>query len=506
MTINVNWFKDRCTLYGDKLAVIDPENHREFTYHELYQRALNLTLYLQDLGVQKGDRLAILAPNHVAFLDLIISASMIGFTLVPLNWRLAGHELAGIIADCQPKYIFYSTFRPHTLSEIKAILEPEQFLMDIDSAEYELTVSGNPIESQLKFEPVDQEDILFLIYTSGTTGQPKGVMISHRHMIHNCLITIPSWGLSNQDRTVTFSPMFHIAGLHGLVLPLLFIGGSIVIQGQFDSHQAIEYIDEYQPTVIFMVPTMYYSLIDQANFREEAFKSLRFLVSGGAPMSAEVYQVFMNMDLPIVDSYGLTEAGSNNFFMAPAYARLKRGSIGRPNLLVPTKIVDESGLEVKSGEIGELLIGGPATFSGYWNKESLSVEVLDQGFVHTGDLFRKDDDGYYYVVGRSKDMVITGGENVYPSEVEQVLNQHEAVRECVVYGYRNPKWGESVAAAVIVNQGYQGDADQLNEFMTERIAGYKTPKVYLFLEEFPTNSIGKINKQALESMTLDYLK
>ncbi|PNY18681.1 long-chain-fatty-acid--CoA ligase FadD [Streptococcus parauberis] len=490
-----DWLAERARLSGSRIAIIEAEKGHRWTFQQMNQRAINLAYYLQSQGIVPGDRVALFSSNDIAHFDLLFACTKIGAIFVPLNWRLRDTEVEQIVGDSDPKIILYSRIHKTRLS-----LVDERLLdLDIDSEEYNAIV--NPDLNQVIVEQLfPSEDVAVLIYTSGTTGYPKGAMISHKAIITNALTSIPSWHLSDKDRGMTTTPMFHTAGLFCFTIPILVAGGQIVIQRFFYTDETIEIIRDFKPTKAFFVPTMCYMLADSDLFVKENFKSLEMVISGGAPLSEKVYRLFADLDLPLVNSYGLTEIGPNNFSIYPALQKSKPTSVGKPILFNTIRLVDENGQDVADGEIGELIISNEARFSGYWDKPEETAKTLKDGFVYTGDLARIDTDGDYFIVGRSKDMIITGGENVYPSEVETVLNHFPQVMDSAVFGIPAEQWGESVVAAIILKEGSGDIIEELRTFAREHLAGYKTPKRYYVLEEFPKSPVGKIDKKALLAM------
>lgn len=496
--MKIDWLAGRANLTPNRNAVVDPKFNRKWSYEQLNQRAVNLAAYLRQQDVGYGDRVVLIAQNSISHLDFLFACTKLGAIFTPINWRLKENELMSILNDNQPVIVAYeSDFR------YPFYYQTEHFrLIDVDSVKYDIIVN-NDKTTEFRNYPVQQEDPAVIIYTSGSTGQPKGAMISHRAMISNALNSLPSWGITKDDRTITISPMFHTAGLFSLVTPLLMAGGELIIQPTFEATLTFELVKEYQPTKIFMVPTMYYDLMNTQEIDISEMTSVDLFVSGGAPMSSDVYDAFNNADLPLIDSYGLTEAGPNNFWIAPAEASTRRGSVGKPIMFSDILLVDEANEEVAPGEIGELLIAGNHTFSGYWNNEEATKEAFYKHYVRTGDFAKVDEEGNYSIVGRKKEMIITGGENVYPSEVEEVVIRHQLIHDVIVVGYPNKKWGESVAAAVILNEPSVDAAMILAEYCKTRLAVHKVPKFYLEFNEFPRNSVGKIDKPKITKMILE---
>lgn len=492
--MDLDYLKVRAQLDGDRIAVIDPNKGKEWTYRALDSRAKRLAVYLRHKGVGPGDRVALFAPNDVAYFDLLFACTKLGAIMVPLNWRLKSAELEHVIADCQPKGFLYAGNHLERIS----FVGPDRLWVDIDSQAYHgICDQGDPELEE--WAGGDLLDPAYLIYTSGTTGLPKGVIVTQQGMIHNSLYAIVSWGIGPDIVTLASAPMFHIAGFAGTVLPALMIGGKVIIQRYFDPTQAVDLIEKYRITHLFMVPMMYYTMLKAENFRPSAFDDTEVLISGGAPPSDWVLETFAKWGITIINSYGLSEAGPHNFRMNVQEAFKRPGSIGKPILFIDVQILDENRQPVTGEEIGELVIKGKHVCGGYWKKDDVTAESFHQGYFLTGDLAKRDKDGYYYIVDRKKELIITGGENVLPSEVERVLKDHPNVMDAIVVGCDHPQYGESVAAAVIPTEGASLEEleEVLDVFATERLAGYKTPKHYYFVKQFPETSVGKVDRMKL---------
>lgn len=493
--MTIDWLKGRSRLLPTKVAVIEAESGQEWSYSAMNQRAEKLAAYLIHHQVKVGDRVALLAQNDIAHLDFLFACTKIGAIFVPLNRRLKEDEIEHIIEDCQPILLAHG-------AEFNDYLGDKTYdfvMLNIESEDYQTVVETN---QQVDFPSayLSEETPAVIIYTSGSTGQPKGAIISHRALISNALYTLPSWNLTQHDSTVAITPMFHTAGLFSLVTPLLMAGGTIVIQAAYSAEATFDVLTRYLPTHVFMVPTMYYDMLNNTEIDITRLTSVKLFISGGAPMSNDVYGAFQREGLPLIDSYGLTEVGPNNFLISPEEAVYKRGSVGKPNIFSEVLVVDDQNQPVTTGEVGELLIAGNHAFSGYWNKPQETKEAFYDRFVRTGDFARRDEEGNYYIVGRKKEMIISGGENVYPSEVETVLNEHPSIHDAVVVGFPDKKWGESVAAAIILKDPTQYNEADLKAYCAERLAVYKAPKFYLVLSEYPRTPVGKINKLQIAEM------
>ncbi|MUV37698.1 Surfactin synthase subunit [Lentibacillus sp. JNUCC-1] len=490
MQANINWFESRVALTPNDTAVIDSQTKEEWTYTDLNARAEKLSAHLTNKGVQKGDRVALLAPNHISYFDFALAAMKLGCIFVPVNNRLAKDELLYILNDCDPKVIAVET----TLEHMVQLDTLKTRLMILDGNGYVDHVSDSDILSPVT---ITEEDPLAMIYTGGTTGRPKGVVLSHRSILWNALNTIITWDLSRNDTTLTTLPMFHTGGLNVFSLPLLLIGGKVVIAPDFHPEKAVRDLIAYQCTTALFVPTMYHMMVQTDMFQQAEFPDLKVLVSGGAPCPQKIYDAFREKGIAFKEGYGLTEAGPNNFYIDPRDTDAKPGSVGKPMLFNDIRIVTETGYEAQPEEIGELLIRGHHSFEYYWNNPEETDATLVDGWVHTGDLARQDADGYVYIVGRKKDMIITGGENVYPLEIEHWLEAHDAVDEAAVVGVPDEKWGEKVVGFVVLKAALE--TDELAAYCKAKLTSYKVPKDFCLLDTLPKTHVGKIDKKALRN-------
>lgn len=494
MSWDTDWLKKRALLTPDRVAVVDGETREQWTYQNLHERAECIAVFLLESGVTKGDRVALVSPNQICYFDLMFACTKLGAIFVPLNWRLSKKEIQYILNDCEPKLIAYhEKFQP---------LLPKEFqgsLLNINQ-QYQGLVKNT---SCLKFYiDVDETDPLAIIYTGGTTGKPKGAVLTHRSIFFNAINTVISWNLTCDDTTVTYLPMFHTGGLNALTIPLLHIGGKVVIGDTFEADRFVDIINEEQCTILLLVPTMYHVLTETKLFQKTSFPSMHTFLSGGAPCSYRIYEAFAKKGLVFKEGYGLTEAGPNNFYINPSDALKKRGSVGKPMLYNRVKIVDANGKEVDCSEVGEIVISGHHLFTQYWNNPSVTAETKKEGWLYTGDLGKFDEDGYFYIVGRKKDMIITGGENVFPLEVEHIIAEYEMVAEVAVVGISNEKWGEVVTAFIVPKKGIRITEKEIESHCKEHLGSYKVPKTIHFVAELPKTAVGKIDKKELISMSI----
>lgn len=495
--MNFDWIKTRAVSHPDKIAVIDPIKQTEWTYRELNIRAENLANQLVTEGVQRGDRIGAFVPNDIAVIDFFLASIKMGAVFVPMNWRLKPIEIGRVVEDAGLEYIVYATNHLERLTKV-----PQEFIKyNVDGPEYNQIVDPSHHEP---FKSVDLQldDLAMLIYTSGSTGNPKGVMHTHQSYSNNVYNEMLSWNITDEFITFASAPMFHVVGFNDVVLPILMTGGTVVLERYFNPQTINEWIVKYRPTLLIMIPTMYYAIIADPRFKPEMLESVGMFVAGGSPPLPAVQKVFQQMGKIIINGYGLTEAPLLSF-NKQEYAELRPATIGRPVMNVAYKIVDEDMVEVVQGEIGELLVSGVNVTPGYWNLPEENEKAFRDGYFRTGDLATQNEHGEVTIVNRLKEMIITGGENVLPSEVEFVLSKHPLIKTAIVLGYHSPVFGESVSAAVILNKeaiGYEEFEEVLNEYLLKNLAGYKTPKLYLVLEELPQNSVGKPDRLELKRL------
>ncbi|MCA0454976.1 MAG: long-chain fatty acid--CoA ligase [Chloroflexi bacterium] len=492
----------------DQLAVVDAGKvpHRTFTYSELNNRANRLANWLRDgAGIRKGDRVAILAYNGVEYLDAFFACGKLGAILVALNWRLHWRELQQLIDKTEPKVMIYSDEFKDIIGQITVEHTPINHLLHIEgkglpnSRYFEKTLSDSILRPVVT-ENLTEEDIACLIFTGGTTGLPKAAQISHRMIGWNTLNTIIH-DLQHGDVTVNTFPLFHTGGLLVYTTPLLILGGTVVLTRKFEAEQVLSLLEEYSATVYAAVPTMYQMMTTAPNWDEADLSNLRFCTSGGAPLPVYLVEKFQaEKGVQFKQGFGMTEFGPGVFALAQEDAVRKAGSIGRPNFFVDAQIVDEYNHPVPPGQVGELVLRGPSMCSGYFNDPEASASVVDaDNWFHTGDLAMMDDQQYFTIVDRKKDMFISGGENIYPTEIEHVLYKHPAVEMCAVVGIPDPKWGELGKAFVVVKAGEQVSEDELMAHMQHFLAGYKVPRTIEFRNSLPISAAGKILKRELIS-------
>lgn len=501
----------RAHLTPHREAILEIETHRRYTYLELNRRANRLANFMRaEYGIEKGDRVSILAQNSIVYIDLFYGLAKIGAIIAPLNWRLTATELDYIVNDCEPQVILVEREFEQVFEELRrstAASHPANTAacISLDGAR----VPGARAYDELLAAASDKaparpdlvaEDTYCILYTSGTTGHPKGAMIPHRHVLWNCINTVVSWGLTEKDVSPVYTPLFHAGGLFAFLTPLLYVGGRILLAKTFDPERSLQDIVDERCTVILGVPTLFQMWTNSLKFAEADFSHVHFFINGGASCPVELMQAWREKKGVIFrQGYGLTEVGPNCFSMTDEESVPKSGSVGKPIFHSKMRLVNpETGHEVPTGEPGELLISGPHVTSGYWRNPEATAKSLVNGWFHTGDMAYKDEDGFHYIVGRYKDMIKSGGENIYAAEVEGVFRQHPAVAECALIGVPHEKWGEVGLMVVVLQAGSSASEEELKEFCTGKLARFKIPKRVIYTVELPYSPYGKVEKIKLK--------
>jgi fatty-acyl-CoA synthase len=494
----------------DRLAIIDAGKDPELrlTYREWNRRVNRFANWLKDEpGIGYRDRVAILARDGIEHLDLIYACGKLGAIHTALNWRLHWRELVGIIEDTTPRVLLYSDDFKETVAQVEAEIRSAphaiRHYLHLEgdgisgSLDYGSTIATAP-DTPVTYEALDKEDIACLIFTGGTTGLPKGAMISHRQINWNVLNTVIH-DLTHDDIYLCVFPLFHAGGLFAYMSSQVVFGNTSILTRQFNPAQVLELIEREKVTVFGAVPTMYQMMTQAPNWEEADLSSLRFCTSGGAPLPVPLVEKYgREKGVRFKQGFGMTEYGPGLFALPAEDAIRKAGSIGRPNFFVDVRVMDDDNKELGPNEVGELVLKGPSGCSGYWNNPEASAAAIDdQGWFHTGDMVYHDEEWYFYVVDRKKDMFISGGENVYPAEIEAVLYKHPAVHMCAVVGVPDPRWGEVGKACVVLKPGTDVSGEELIAHMQQHLARFKVPKSVEFLTELPISAAGKILKREL---------
>ena len=500
MTANMelDWLK-RWNLYSPKnIAIKDGETGRELSYAELFDMAnRGANLLRTQYGISKGDRVAVLATNELEYVFAFFALQRLGAIMVPVNFRLTQREVDHIITDSAPKLILVQEQFASIIENLPKTLKHDSLLLQGENS-----FATKLMEASSEVYPFvpEETDPVMILYTSGTTGAPKGAILTHKMIFWNSINTTFRLNISASDCTISFLPFFHTAGWNVLTNPFLHRGAKVVFLKKFDADQILALTEKEKSTIMFGVPTTLDMMVKSPLFNKVDLSSVRYAIVGGEPMPLELIKVWDKKGIPVRQGYGLTEFGPSVFSLNEEDAMRKIGSIGFPNFYVEAKVVDNEGKELGDNQIGELILQGPACMQGYWHNEKATKETIRDGWLYTGDLVRRDSEGYYYVVGRKKEMFISGGENVYPVELEQVLRSCPGVAEVAVIGVPDDKWGEVGKAFVVRQPSVSVEVNHLLDHCLKNLAKFKIPKHFVFLETLPKGDSGKILKRVLQEM------
>ena len=507
MTNQFDYLSKREIFSPDAEAIYNVESGTRYSYHDFNTRAKQVANFLQqELDVRKGDRLCILAQNSLEYWETFFGCQKSGGIFSPLNWRLVARELAGLIHDLTPSVIFYDAEMEKIASELTKEVGVNHWV-SINSQNTEIKDAiqyDEIIKSSSTEEPgavtLSYDDAMGIVFTGGTTGLPKGAMITYRHVAFNTLNTIRD--ILPGDAYINHLPLFHVGGLYVYAVPLFILGGRVIQMKRWDLDTLIDLINKEHPNFFFAVPTQYRMLMNHSNFKKIDFSSVRFLTSGGEPLSLDIIRTYKETHgVKFKQGFGMTEVGPGCFALDPWDAERKIGSIGTPNFFIDARVVDpENGIVCGANEVGELLFKGPTVTAGYWNRPELNKNLLDEdGWFRTGDMVYFDDEGYYFVVDRVKDMFISGGENVYPREIEKLLEEHPKISQVQVIGVPDDKWGEVGRAIVVLKSGQDCTEEEIIDFCKGKLAKFKIPKSVVFIDSLTPyiSGAGKILKRQL---------
>lgn len=474
----------------DRIALV--YEGTEWTYRQLHERATRLAHVLARLGVMHGQRVAYLGPNHPTFLETLFATGQLGAVFVPLNWRLATPELTYILSNSGAEVLIVAATHSSTMASrvVRATITVGE--------QYEALLTGastEPVD-----EVVDPDETCMILYTSGTTGQPKGAMLTHANITWNSVNLLLDVDLTGDEVTLVAAPMFHVAALNQTVLPTLLKGGRVVLVSSFDPGQTLGLIARHRVTYLFGVPTMFLAMARAPDWVEADLSSVRSAICGGAPVPEAVIAPYQERGVTFMQGYGLTEAAPGVLFLRRDESVHKAGSAGTAAFFTDVRLARPDGTTAGPGEPGEILVQGPNVMAGYWRMPTDTAAVLSPaGWLRTGDIGVADADGYITVRDRTKDLIISGGENIYPAEVEDALYRHPAVAECAVIGVPDPHWGEVGRAIVVLRDGCQVEPEDLLRSLDGRIARYKIPKSVVFTDTMPRTASGKVVKKELRS-------
>jgi fatty-acyl-CoA synthase len=486
-----------------KRAELDPGSRAlvfedsQCDYAELANRVRCLASALRAGGICVGDRVGFAGLNHPAFLETLLAAQALGAIFVPLNFRLTGEELRFIINDAGIHTLVADAALGQVIDPVREVLCCSRYIGSESGADgwedfQALVTSSPPLAEHV---PLGQHDLAVIMYTSGTTGRPKGAMLTHGNLIWNNMQANLAFAGDSNDITLVAAPLFHVGGLNVTTIGALQAGACVVLHRSFDPRLALADIAKYAVTTMFGAPAMFLFMAQQPEFEATDLSSLKMLIVGAAPVPKSLLDIYTARDVLLNQGYGLTETAPLVTFLMSHYIDSKLGSAGKPGLFGEIRIAGADNKPLAQGEVGEILYRGPNVMKGYWNRPEATAEAIDaEGWFHTGDAGSVDEDGFLFISDRVKDMVISGGENVYPAEVESVLYEHPAIAEVAIIGLADEKWGEAVTAVVALNSGASLDLEDLRAFAEGKLARYKLPLILHVVEALPRNPAGKVLK------------
>jgi fatty-acyl-CoA synthase len=475
------------------------------TFAEVWARAERLAGGLRAGGVRAGDRVAFLGLNHPSFFETLLAAGQLGAIFVPLNFRLSPAELSYIIGDAGVHTLVADSTCQSGIDTVRTDLTVQRYVASDGTGDgwepYEVLVGADRVTDKV---PVAEDDVALIMYTSGTTGRPKGAMLTHGNLWWNNVNALHSFDVLSDDVTLTVAPLFHIGGLNVITLITWQKGGEVVLHRAFDPGSVLADIPRYGVTTFFGVPAMFLFASQHPGFDAADLSSIRLFICGGAPVPEPLLRLYLDRGVPIQQGYGLTETAPAVTVLAPEHGLARLGSAGTPPLFTEVRIADAENVTVTEIEgRGEVCARGPNVLLGYWNNPEATTAAIDaDGWFHTGDVGYLDADGFLFIADRVKDMVITGGENVYPAEVESVLFAHPSIAEVAVIGLPDERWGEAVVA-VVVPSGETPTLADLREFGGASLARYKLPTRLHLIDALPRNPAGKVLKFELRDRFLD---
>ena len=495
--------------YPNSIAVTFGD--RQFSYFDLNQRVCRLSNALAAAGVSRGDRVASLMNNCHQYIELLFATAKLGAIYVPVNFRLAAREVKLILEGCQPSILFVGDSVRPTVDAIASDGTLPMALKRVrDRPSDSDAIVDDPYETWIQASspeepdvPIHPDDVLFLLHSSGTTGLPKAAIWTHSTTLCSSTAKIIDFALTNDDITAVFGPLFHAGPLLDLAVPLLLRGGKLIIGATtaFDPNNVINMLARERITVVTIYPTMWRRVLALDSIEDNDLTSLRLLLTGGEPIPVPVVRQ-IHRRFPgagFINTYGSTEGGPITTCLLPADGAQKIGSVGRPAFSVEVRIADETMQPLGSGMVGELLVRSPFVCKGYWNNPAATQTQLSESWWRTGDLAMRDAEGFIYITGRKKDMIISGAENIYPAEVEMVIAEINGVVEVAVVGVPDPEWGETVAAFIVKTPEAALDAAMIVEHCRRNLASYKKPRHVRFTDALPRTTVSKISKDTLRA-------
>jgi fatty-acyl-CoA synthase len=457
------------------------------------------------LGIGRGDRVAILAANHPDYLVLLYACARLGAMLVPLNWRLAIPEQVYILTNASVKALVVEHGFAAVIDPLRSALADVR-VVGLDFAPAgggSLTALLDSATGDGRVPHVDTSSPLLIVYTSGTTGRPKGAVLRQEALIWNAVMSQHMHDMTAADHVLTVLPMFHVGGLNIQTTPALQLGATVTLHPRFAPEATFEAIERERPTLVVLVPATIESMIAHPRWPEARLDSLRAVTTGSTQVPQGLVDAFVSRNVPVLQVYGSTETCPIAIYTRLAGDWRRPGSTGQPGLTCEARIVGETGREAAAGEAGEVIVRGRNVFFEYWGDAAATAEALREGWYHTGDIGIRDADGHFFIHDRKKNLIISGGENIYPAEVERVLNEHPAVAEAAVVGCADARWQEVPVACIVRRPGAAAEPREIERFCLAQLARYKVPRRYVFLDNLPRNALGKVQHFRLKQQIAD---
>ena len=493
----------RASYMGKREAVYEVSTGKHYTYGDLARRVDKLAYFLMKVwDLKKGDRIGFISTNTIALVDAYYLTSKTGIILTTYNGLLAISDTEHLIKNESPSVIFYSWQFREKVRELKEVFSDIKFVcVNGEAGDNEPYSYADIMEmdyEEFETELPDLDDTQMLVHTGGTTGTPKAAKLTFRSLLYNHVADVIDLELRSGDVGLLMLPLYHTASWNVIFLPLLMIGAKIIMMETFDAPLALKLIQEERPTVTIGVSTIYLNMSKEPNFKDVDFSSFRFMISGAAPITKDILEIYWNRNVKLVNGYGMTEIGPNNLVppvhgMTIDQIREKWASAGRVMSFNTVRVVNDEVKDLPAGEPGELLWKGNLCFHGYWNAPEETENIVTDGWVSSGDIGYYDEDGFYYICDRSKNIFISGGENIYPTEIEAVMRMHPAIKDCCIFGVPDEVWHEVGKALIVVEDGCAISKDEINEYCVKNLPTIKRPKYIQFVDSIPVNAVGKRN-------------
>ncbi len=489
----------RASLHPSDTAVVDADTGSRYSYGELVRRSCRLAHALKDRGIGRGDRICCLTKNSVEYIDLFMAAARLGAVLCPVNYRLAIFEVKKIVADAEPVALVFDAEFAETAEALHAEFPAIGTVWFFGEGAFPW---ARPMEAETGARPDsgppidgDSDPALLMLFTAGSTGRPKGVPLKQSNLFFSAFNWIMDLGITRSDYTLTVLPLFHIGGHILWTLPHLLIGAKVLLLRRFDPERTLQFIEREKITNTYLIPAMAKMVVALPGWKKHDLGSVRFIGSGGEAVSDSITIPFREIGIPILNSYGLTETSDGTTTIRPYDAMGKPAHcIGKPLPFVEMKIVDSEGGEVGPGEEGQIAHRGPSVVDSYWRRPEETARAFRDGWFHTGDIAKRDEEGFVYFLGRKDDMIVTGGENVYPAEVEAAILRHPKVADAAVLGVPDVKWGQTIKAVISVKAGESLAGKEIDRYLDTRLSGFKRPRIVEIVPQLPKIGSGKLDR------------